>query len=69
MKKKVEQSDQILTTAPKEREFGVATDVNTKNPLDSQQYYPGDSVNEHKNIEDVNLYMDEGEISQQNNNL
>lgn len=29
----------------------------------------GDSVDKHQTIEDANLYLNEGEISQQNNNL
>ncbi|MCM3719241.1 hypothetical protein [Fictibacillus phosphorivorans] len=29
----------------------------------------GDSLDQHQKIENANLYLDEGEISQQNNNL
>ncbi|MBY6036543.1 hypothetical protein KUV80_07760 [Fictibacillus nanhaiensis] len=31
--------------------------------------YRGDSVDAHKDVEDANQYLNEGEISQQNNNL
>jgi hypothetical protein len=31
--------------------------------------FRGESLDQHQKLEDANLYLDEGEISQQNNNL
>jgi hypothetical protein len=31
--------------------------------------FRGESLDQHQKIEDANLYLNEGEISQQNNNL
>ncbi|MCK6256522.1 hypothetical protein M1K46_06525 [Fictibacillus sp. WQ 8-8] len=69
MKKKQQKTDEAITNAPDEKEFSIATGLNSKHPLGSDAYAPGDSVDEHKNLESANLYLDEGEISQQNNNL
>jgi hypothetical protein len=35
----------------------------------SQKYVPGESVDEHKNIEDANIMLTGDEIRQQNENL
>ncbi|MDQ0215603.1 hypothetical protein J2S13_002021 [Oikeobacillus pervagus] len=46
---------------PKTPQAGVASDIN--------EYYPGDSVNEHSHLEVANELIGRGEIEQQNNNL
>jgi hypothetical protein len=58
-----------LTNAPKSRNYGLSSSNNGGNPLSSNKVYPGDSVDSHKELEEVNQYLNEGEISQQNNNL
>jgi hypothetical protein len=37
--------------------------------LKNTDKYRGDSVDSHTDLEDANQYLNEGEISQQNNNL
>ncbi|RXY99676.1 hypothetical protein [Fictibacillus sp. S7] len=69
MKKKPTVTEKMLSNAPKEEEMTIAAGRSADHPLGSEDYIAGDSVNEHKNLELVNLYLDEGEISQQNNNL
>ncbi|MDN4523870.1 hypothetical protein [Fictibacillus fluitans] len=69
MKKKPTITDDMLSNAPKEEEMTIASERSATHPLGSEDYAAGDSVNEHKNLERANLYLDEGEISQQNNNL
>ncbi|MGG1573392.1 hypothetical protein [Fictibacillus sp. NRS-1165] len=69
MEKKQQKTTETLTNAPEQKEFTIASGLNPKHPLGSDAYSPGDSVEEHKQIESTNLYLNEGEISQQNNNL
>ncbi|MDC3417132.1 hypothetical protein [Aquibacillus salsiterrae] len=49
--------------------MGVQTEINPAHPLNSIDRYPGDSVDEHKAKEDVNVYFAEKEIEQEDNNL
>jgi hypothetical protein len=44
-----------------------ADEINDKIKRESK--FRGDSVDEHQAIEDADLYLSEGEITQQNNNL
>ncbi|SDZ10981.1 hypothetical protein SAMN05421736_106112 [Evansella caseinilytica] len=57
-----------LTSAPEEREMTVNTKVSSLNPLHSNQYYPGDSVDAHQELEEANLDLAEDELRQQNEN-
>ncbi|ADU28557.1 hypothetical protein [Evansella cellulosilytica] len=57
-----------LTNTPERREFTVASDISSENPFKSNAYYPGDSVNEHKELEKANLDIAEDELRQQNEN-
>jgi hypothetical protein len=63
MKKKIE-SD-FLTHAPKNKEVTIQNNENYPN----QKNYPGDSVEEHENLENANVIIAEGEIGQQRENL
>jgi hypothetical protein len=42
--------------------------MNSAHPFQAQHYYPGDAVNEHKNLEEANLLINRGEIGQQREN-
>ncbi|MGJ7921561.1 hypothetical protein [Neobacillus sp. LXY-4] len=53
------------TTAPKQPSFTIQTDNASPNPTS----IPGDSVNEHKNLELANAIITGDEIKQQNENL
>ncbi|MBU9712856.1 hypothetical protein [Evansella tamaricis] len=57
-----------LTDTPTEAEYTVRTDTSSRDPLESNQYYPGDSVNEHKNLEEANRDLAKEELRQQNEN-
>ncbi|EIJ78141.1 hypothetical protein PB1_11294 [Bacillus methanolicus PB1] len=57
--------EKYLTHAPKNHEFTIQTDdvfPNSKN-------FPGDSVDNHKNLEVANMIVGGKEIGQQNENL
>ena len=49
--------------AKEKNQTDLHTDVNNSSK------YRGDSVDEHKDLEDANLYLNEKEFGQQNNNL
>ena len=57
-----------LTNAPNDEEYTVNTDTSSRNPLKSNEYYPGDSVDQHKEIEEANLNLAKEELQQQNEN-
>ncbi|MBU9723740.1 hypothetical protein [Bacillus alkalicola] len=57
-----------LTDTPTEAEYTIRTDTSSRDPLNTNQYYPGDSVNEHKNLEEANRDIAREEIRQQNEN-
>ncbi|MFE8699466.1 hypothetical protein ACFYKX_02385 [Cytobacillus sp. FJAT-54145] len=63
MKKKT--SEDYLTQAPKQEQFTIENDGRFPN----QKNYPGDSVNEHEQLETANAIIAEGEIGQQRENL
>ena len=58
-----------LTDTPKREEYTVRSDVSSYAPQDSNPYYAGDSVNEHKEQEEANQGIAGEEIKQQNENL
>jgi len=63
-----DKNQDILTNAPENYEIGVNTDMSNKHPLRAQKNVHGDSVKEHKNQEEANLFLNEGEIGQQREN-
>ncbi|MCU9614484.1 hypothetical protein OEV98_13140 [Caldibacillus lycopersici] len=64
----MKKTKQLLTDTPQEEKVSVSTEMNSRYPLQAQHYYPGDSVNEHKNIEEANIMLSEGEVGQQREN-
>jgi hypothetical protein len=56
-------SQDVLTNAPNERSIVIESALNEKKP------YPGDSVDEHKQLEEMNRFITGEEIKQQNDNL
>ncbi|WP_174733121.1 hypothetical protein [Mesobacillus harenae] len=56
---------EYLTQAPEENAISIETDGRGPN----LRNYPGDSVNEHKNLETANILITGDEIRQQNENL
>lgn len=58
--------DHIKTNAPKNIELILQADANARL---MNHFYPGDSVNEHKNLEIANEFISGDEIKQQNENL
>ncbi|MGC4376740.1 hypothetical protein WD019_07380 [Fictibacillus sp. Mic-4] len=59
----------LQTNTPTKEEITISSNIHSQQPYDSDDFYPGDSVNEYKKIERVNEFLNEAEISQQNNNL
>ncbi|MFX3622509.1 MAG: hypothetical protein ACE3JP_00335 [Ectobacillus sp.] len=59
----------ILTNAPVEKTIGTTSALNTKQPYKSEKLYPGDSVDEHKKLENANRILNEGALRQQNESL
>jgi hypothetical protein len=57
--------EDYLTPAPKSEQFTI----NNGAIFPNQKNVPGDSVNEHKFLEEANMIIAEGEIGQQNENL
>lgn len=68
-KKNEAEGKPTLTNAPTEEEITIASDVSTYAPRNTNQYYPGDSLDQHKEYEEANLNIAEEEIKQQNENL
>lgn len=56
----------IKTNAPKNIELTVQADANARLLND---FFPGNSVNEHKNLEIANEIVGGDEVKQQNDNL
>ncbi|MFC3882199.1 hypothetical protein ACFOU2_01120 [Bacillus songklensis] len=59
---------EILTDTPLNPEISIRSDLNSENPFGSRSYYAGDSVDEHKKLEEANQYIAEEELQQQNDN-
>ncbi|UTR08658.1 hypothetical protein MM300_11875 [Evansella sp. LMS18] len=57
-----------LTNTPVDEEITVSTETSSRDPFNTNKYYPGDSVNEHKEIEEMNLDLAKEELKQQNEN-
>lgn len=49
-------------------EVTIRSDINSKDIFHSTPYYAGDSVDQHKQLEEVNEFFSEKEIKQSNNN-
>ncbi|GAE36965.1 hypothetical protein [Halalkalibacter akibai] len=49
-------------------QFGVRTELDPHHPANTVDRYPGDSVNEHKDLERANEYIANDEIKQINEN-
>ncbi|WP_026695004.1 hypothetical protein [Peribacillus kribbensis] len=60
-----QKNNEFLTQAPKKKEFTIETHDTFPNPKN----YPGDSVEEHKELEQANSIIAAKEIGQQNENL
>ena len=58
-------SEDYLTAAPKEQQMTIQNGAIFPN----KKNLPGDSVNEHKNLEEANTILSGDEIRQQNENL
>lgn len=56
----------LLNNAPKDAEFTIRTDVGS---IVKDEFYPGGSVAEHKQLESANEVIGGDEIKQQNENL
>jgi hypothetical protein len=56
-------SKDVLTNAPNDRNIVIESELIEKKP------YPGDSVDGHKQLEEMNRSITGEEIKQQNNNL
>ncbi len=52
----------------REGEIGIRTELNALHPFESVSRYAGDSVDEHKDLEEVNEYFNEMTLSQINQN-
>jgi hypothetical protein len=61
--------DELQTNAPKQETIGPTSGLNPKHPYVSDKLYPGDSVDQHKKLENANHILNEGELKQQNENL
>lgn len=61
-------TEDLLADTPKQPTITVSTEMNSAHPFQAQHYYPGDSVNEHKNLEEANLLINQGKIGQQKEN-
>ncbi|QGQ46013.1 hypothetical protein [Metabacillus sediminilitoris] len=59
------ENENYLTNAPKKERITIQTTGTALN----LKHVAGDSVNEHKNLEDANSIISEKEIGQQNENL
>ncbi|MDG5788014.1 hypothetical protein QA612_10985 [Evansella sp. AB-P1] len=68
-KKETYAADNVtLTNAPEDEEYTIRTNTSFINPLKTNQYYPGDSVDQHKELEENNRDIAREEIRQQNEN-
>ncbi|MBU8908375.1 hypothetical protein [Desertibacillus haloalkaliphilus] len=66
---KTPETKEMLTDTPKDEELTIKSDLNSKNPFKTTgSYYPGDSVNEHKELEEANAEIAQEEIQQVYNN-
>lgn len=63
---KIRHKDNHLTDAPKQPNITINT---AESIINHSKYYPGDSVNAHKNLEEANAIIGGDEIKQQNENL
>jgi hypothetical protein len=71
-KEKVEKEKitaEIPTNTPLNMTYSVRTDLSSENPFNTTSYYAGDSVNEHKDLEESNQYIAQKELGQENENL
>jgi hypothetical protein len=59
---------EILTDTPLNPEMSIRSDLNSEDPFGSRSYYAGDSVDEHKKMEEANQSIAEAELQQQNDN-
>jgi hypothetical protein len=59
----------LQTNAPKQETMGVTSALNTKHPYKSETIYPGDSVDEHKKLEQANMFLNQDALKQQNESL
>lgn len=68
IKKNYAADNVTLTNAPEDEEITIHTNLSSINPLKTNQYYPGDSVEQHKNLEEANRDLAQDELRQQNEN-
>lgn len=64
----MKKTNDVLSNAPSEETYSVNTEMNTRHPYQKQHNDPGKSVNEHKNLEEANIFVNQGEIGQQREN-
>ncbi|WP_138420072.1 hypothetical protein [Aquibacillus sediminis] len=69
MKEQNKKSFSKTTKANSSEQVGVRTDLEADHPLDTTDQYAGDSVNEHKAMENANQYIAEEEFKQERENL
>lgn len=69
MKKDNKQKYDGSTKVDTSEGIGIRTDLDTKHLFDTVDRYAGDSVNEHKQMEEANEHFASEEIEQVNNNL
>ncbi|WP_216829429.1 hypothetical protein [Alkalihalobacterium elongatum] len=68
-RKNIAEDKPTLTNAPENEEYTIRSDVSSYSPQNTNPYYAGDSVNEHKEQEEANQGIAGEEIKQQNENL
>lgn len=61
-------SEKEKNTYLAKEEVSIRTDLDTKDIFHSTPYYAGDSVDQHKQLEEVNEMFSEKEIKQSNEN-
>ncbi|WP_416825228.1 hypothetical protein [Ectobacillus polymachus] len=60
-----DKEEDYLTTAPKKQQVMI----NTENTFPDMKNIPGNSVDEHRSLEEANAIIAQNEIGQQNENL
>lgn len=68
MKSKREKNFPLPTQANQDGEIGVRKDLDPAHLKETRNRYPGDSVDEHKELEEANEYIASKEIEQVDHN-
>ncbi|WP_163538719.1 hypothetical protein [Gracilibacillus sp. YIM 98692] len=68
MKEKRKKSFQMPNQANNDGEIGIRKDIDPAHPENTLERYAGDSVDEHKELEEANEYIADKEIGQVDRN-